>query len=84
MLNKSLSEKVQVLLDKDDLRNINFLIFKQSYLEDTKIVSISEYIRTLIKTHIKNSMENDSETESGSEIKKVFEILQKQKNNGRK
>ena len=82
-MSKILSEKVQVLLDKEDLHCLNFLIFKQSYLEDTKIVSISEYIRTLIKEHI--DKESDSYNESGDrDLKKIFEILQKQKYNGRK
>jgi hypothetical protein len=81
-MKKKLSEKIQVLLDKKDLHSINFLIFKDSYLNDSKIVSTSEYIRNLIRSHIDDKCENNL-TESDKEIKKIFEILQKQKIDGR-
>lgn len=49
---KMLTEKLQVLLAKEDVDSLNDIIIEESMKENRKPIPISRYIRNLIKKHI--------------------------------
>ena len=52
--NSKLSEKLQILLSKEDLKTLYELMFTKSIENGMKRYSVSSYIRSIVKEHIKN------------------------------
>lgn len=77
-MKNNLTEKLQVLLTKEDQRALNVIIARKSLEQGVRPVSLSSYVREIIKEHI---IENTPEQKSFvTDVAK--EILKNHKKNG--
>ena len=74
----NLTEKLQVLLTKEDQRSLNQIIARRAFELGERPVSLSSYVRELIKEHI---IQNTPEQKSFA-LEKAKEILKNKNNNG--
>lgn len=71
---ENLTEKLQVLLTKEDQRALNMIIARKSLEQGIRPVPLSSYVREIIKEHIlENTPEQRSfAAEAAKEIIKKF------------
>ena len=74
-----LNEKIQVLLSAEDLQIINRLIMREAFIDGSKPVPLSTYVRNIIKAYI-NDNEHLLEEQISFTQKKVKEEIDKIKN----
>lgn len=77
-MKNNLTEKLQVLLTKEDQRALNVIIARKSLEQGVRPVSLSSYVREIIKEHI---TENTPEQKSFV-VDVAKEILKNHKKNG--
>jgi hypothetical protein len=77
-MKNNLTEKLQVLLTKEDQRALNIIIARRSLEQGVRPVSLSSYVREVIKEHI---TENTPEQKSFV-VDVAKEILKNHKKNG--
>lgn len=77
-MKNNLTEKLQVLLTKEDQRALNIIIARKSLEQGVRPVSLSSYVREVIKEHI-----NVNTPEQKSFVVDIAkEILKNHKKNG--
>jgi hypothetical protein len=74
---ENLTEKLQVLLSKSDLRALNIIIARRSLERGTKPPPISSYIRELIKKEIDENIV-DQVSFAGEKAREIITNYQKQ------
>lgn len=57
---ESLTEKIQVLLSKNDLEELNHIIVRKALERKKRPVPLSAYVRELVKKEIENNTEEQS------------------------
>jgi hypothetical protein len=77
-MKNNLTEKLQVLLTKEDQRALNIIIARKSLEQGVRPVSLSSYVREVIKEHI---TENTPEQKSFV-VDVAKKILKNHKKNG--
>jgi len=77
-MKNNLTEKLQVLLTKEDQRALNIIIARKSLEHGVRPVSLSSYVREIIKEHI---TENTPEQKSFV-VDVAKEIIKNHKKNG--
>jgi hypothetical protein len=77
-MKNNLTEKLQVLLTKEDQRALNIIIARKSLEQGVRPVSLSSYVREIIKEHI---TENTPEQKSFV-VDVAKEIIKNHKKNG--
>lgn len=75
---ENLTEKLQVLLSKSDLRALNIIIARRSLERGAKPPPISSYIRELIKKEIDENIV-DQVSFAGEKAREIITNYQKQK-----
>jgi hypothetical protein len=75
---ENLTEKLQVLLSKSDLRALNIIIARRSLEQGTKPPPISSYIRELIKREIDVNIV-DQVSYAGEKAREIINNYKKQK-----
>ena len=60
IIKESLTEKIQVLLSKIDLEELNHIIVRKALERKKRPVPLSAYVRELVKKEIENNTEEQS------------------------
>ena len=60
IIKESLTEKIQVLISKNDLEELNHIIVRKALERKKRPVPLSAYVRDLVKKEIENNTEEQS------------------------
>ena len=72
IIKESLTEKIQVLISKNDLEELNHIIVRKALERKKRPVPLSAYVRDLVKKEIENNTE-DQESFAKQSAEKAFE-----------
>lgn len=71
--NHKLTKKLQVLLTEDEVDEVNRLILNDAIINQTRPVSVSAFIRSLIQRELQNNSRGEQESIVKKHINKLKE-----------
>ena len=73
--NHKLTKKLQVLLTEDEVDEVNRLILNDAIINQTRPVSVSAFIRSLIQKELQSNSRGEQESIVKKHINKLKEII---------